>query len=338
MQFSNVAIASVCHAEAPHELTSAQIAARLKPALARLGMRGDILSEVAGIDARRVYDEATPPSDAAAAAAELALAESGIDRNRVGILINTSVCRDFLEPSTASIVHGKLSLPDTCLNFDVGNACLAFMNGMDIAAGMIERGDIEYALIVDGENSRIITERTIERMLDPATGPIQFRDEFASLTLGSGGAAMVLGRADALPNGHRYLGSVSRAATEWRELCYGNMDRMMTDTRTLLVEGLKLAGKTFAAAKQMFGWVVEQIDEFVLHQVSKVHTSELVSLLGIHPDRVLQIFPRFGNIGPASVPTTLSMLKDTGRLKPGKRVALLGIGSGLNCSMAEVVW
>lgn len=338
MRFSNVAIASVCHAEAPHELTSAQIAARLKPALARLGMRGDILSEVAGIDARRVYDEATPPSDAAAAAAELALAEAGIDRSRVGILINTSVCRDFLEPSTASIVHGKLGLPDTCQNFDVGNACLAFMNGMNIASGMIERGDIEYALIVDGENSRIISERTIERMLDPATGPIQFRDEFASLTLGSGGAAMVLGRADALPKGHRYLGSVSRAATEWRELCYGNMDRMMTDTRTLLVEGLKLAGKTFAAAKQLFGWVVDQIDEFVLHQVSKVHTSELVSLLGINPERVLQIFPRFGNIGPASVPTTLSMLKDTGRLQPGKRVALLGIGSGLNCSMGEVVW
>lgn len=338
MRFANVAIASVCHAEAPHELTSAEISARLKPALARLGMRGDVLSEVAGIDARRVYDEATPPSDAAAAAAELALAESGVERAQIGILINTSVCRDFLEPSTASIVHGKLGLPDTCQNFDVGNACLAFMNGMDIAAGMIERGEIEYALIVDGENSRIISERTIERMLDPATGPIQFRDEFASLTLGSGGAAMVLGRADALPHGHRYLGTVSRAATEWRELCYGNMDRMMTDTRTLLVEGLKLAAKTFAAARDMFGWVIEQIDEFVLHQVSRVHTQELVSLLGIPAERVLQIFPRFGNIGPASVPTTLSMLKESGRLKPGKRVALLGIGSGLNCSMGEVVW
>lgn len=338
MRFSNVAIASVCHAEAPHELTSAEIAARLKPALARLGMRGDVLSEVAGIHARRVYDEATPPSDAATAAAELALAASGVDRAQIGILINTSVCRDFLEPSTASIVHGKLGLPPSCRNFDVGNACLAFMNGMDIAATMIERGDIEYALVVDGENSRIITERTIERMLDPATGPIQFRDEFASLTLGSGGAAMVLGRADALPQGHRYLGSVARAATEWRELCYGNMDRMMTDTRTLLTEGLKLAGQTFEVARQTFGWDSRPPDEFVLHQVSRVHTEELINLLGFAPEQALQIFPRYGNIGPASVPTTLSMLKDSGRLSPGKRVALLGIGSGLNCSMSEVVW
>jgi 3-oxoacyl-[acyl-carrier-protein] synthase-3 len=338
MRFTNVAIASVCHSEAPHELTSAAIAARLKPALARLGMRGDVLGQVAGIEARRVYDEATPPSDAAVSAAEMALAEAGIDRAEVGILINTSVCRDFLEPSTASIVHGKLGLSESCRNFDVGNACLAFMNGMDIAAGMIERGDIDYALVVDGENSRIITERTIERMLDPATGPIQFRDEFASLTLGSGGAAMVLGRADKLTGGHRYLGSIARSATEWRELCYGNMDRMTTDTRALLTEGLKLAARTFEAAKALFGWVVEEIDEFVLHQVSRVHTEELIKLLGILPEKAIQIFPRFGNIGPASVPTALSMLKDTGRLKSGKRIALLGIGSGLNCSMAEVVW
>ena len=53
---------------------------------------------------------------------------------------------------------------------------------------------------------------------------------------------------------------------------------------------------------------------------------------------VYGIFPEFGNIGPASLPTALSKLNETGRLVKGKRVALLGIGSGLNCSMAEVVW
>jgi len=50
------------------------------------------------------------------------------------LLVTTSVCRDFIEPSTASVVHGGLELPKTCLSFDVGNACLAFLNGIDIAA------------------------------------------------------------------------------------------------------------------------------------------------------------------------------------------------------------
>ena len=338
MRFTHVAIAAIAHVDAPHRLSSADIMARLTPSIERLGLRHDLLEGVAGIAARRQWDPGTVPSDAAAQAAEKVLAESGISRDKIGILVNTSVCRDYLEPSTASIVAGKLSLPEACQNFDVGNACLAFLNGMDIAAHMIERGDIEYALIVDGECSRTIIEKTIERLSAPDVSAEQFRDEFASLTLGSGGVAMLLANADLCPDGHRYLGSVSRSATQFSKLCAGNLDRMVTDTKTLLIEGLKLAGKTFGAARQMFGWAVGEIDEFVIHQVSRVHTEELVKLLGIDPRKVLTIFPEFGNIGPASLPTALSKLKETGRVRKGQRVALLGIGSGLNCSMAEVVW
>lgn len=338
MRFQNVSIASVAHIEAPHRITSAELAERLRPTLERLGMRGNLLEDVAGIRERRVFDLDTPPSEAAYQAAEKALAMAGVPRERIGILVNTSVCRDFLEPSTASIVHGRLGLAEHCQNFDVGNACLAFLNGMDIAARMIERGDIDYALIVNGENSRTITERTVERMLDPNITALQVRDEFASLTLGSGGAAMVMGRTDLLPEGHAYLGSVARSATQWHKLCYGNIDRMVTDTKMLLIEGLKLAAKTFQVARQAFGWVAQEIDEFVIHQVSRVHTEEFVALLGIDPKKVFTIFPEFGNIGPASVPIALSKLNEAGRLQKGKRVALMGIGSGLNCSMAEVVW
>ncbi|MCI0688316.1 MAG: hypothetical protein L0Y54_13935 [Sporichthyaceae bacterium] len=75
-----------------------------------------------------------------------------------------------------------------------------------------------------------------------------------------------------------------------------------------------------------------------MHQVSKVHTDALVKLLGLDPARVLTVFPEHGNVGPAAVPIALSKLDELGRLRPGSRVGLLGIGSGLNCSMAEVVW
>jgi 3-oxoacyl-[acyl-carrier-protein] synthase-3 len=209
---------------------------------------------------------------------------------------------------------------------------------MDISARMIERGDVEYALVVNGEASNEIAEKTIQRLLQPTVTPEQFRDEFASLTLGSGAAAMVLGRSELLPEGHRFLGSVTRAATSFSHLCRGNMDRMVTDTRTLLVEGLKLAGKTFQAARAALGWAANELDEFVIHQISKVHTQAFVELLGIDPNKVLTVFPEFGNIGPASVPIALSKLDEQGRLQRGKRIALLGIGSGLNCSMGEVVW
>jgi acyl-CoA:acyl-CoA alkyltransferase len=338
MLYNNVSIASVAHVDAPIRLTSAEIMDRLSSTMERFGIRENLLEDVAGIQARRIWGDNTQPSDAATMAAQKALAASGVAHEHIGILINTSVCRDFLEPSTASIIHGNLGLADTCQNFDVGNACLAFLNGMDISARMIERGDIEFALVVDGETSNEITERTIERLCRPDATPDQFRSEFASLTLGSGGAAMVLGRSELLPNGHPFKGSVTRAATQFSHLCRGNIDRMVTDTRTLLVEGLKLAAKTFQAARAGMGWAAGEIDEFVIHQISKVHTSALIDLLGIDPAKVMAIFPEHGNIGPASVPVALSKLNEQGRLQKGKRVALLGIGSGLNCSMAEVVW
>jgi 3-oxoacyl-[acyl-carrier-protein] synthase-3 len=338
MLYQHVAIASVRHVEAPQRLRSAEIMQRLQPTLDRLGIRDNLLEDVAGIHERRVWEGNVAPSDAATLAAQKAIAACRVPHESIGILINTSVCRDFLEPSTASIIHGNLGLADTCQNFDVGNACLAFLNGMDIAARMIERGDIEYALIVDGEVSNEITEATIARLSHPDCSAEQFRDEFASLTLGSGAAAMVLGRTELLPDGHRFLGSVTRAATQFSHLCRGNMDRMVTDTKTLLVEGLKLAAKTFQAARATLGWVVDEIDEFVIHQISKVHTAAFVELLGIDPRKVLTVFPEFGNIGPASVAVALSKLDQMGRLARGKRVAMLGIGSGLNCSMAEVVW
>jgi len=338
MLYKHVSIASVNHVEAPIRLSSAEIMQRLAPTLERLGIRDNLFEDVAGITARRIWDGPVTPSDAATMAAQKAIAASGVSHEAIGILVNTSVCRDYLEPSTASIVHGNLGLADTCQNFDVGNACLGFLNGMDIAARMIERGDIEYALIVNGEASNLIAERTIERLLRAESTADDFRSEFASLTLGSGAAAMVLGRSELLPNGHPFLGSVTRAATQFSHLCRGNMDRMVTDTKTLLVEGLKLAAKTFQAARASLGWVVGEIDEFVIHQVSKVHTGALIELLGIDPRRVLTVFPEYGNVGPASVPLALSKLAETGRLERGKRVALLGIGSGLNCSMAEVVW
>jgi len=338
MLFQHVAIAGLAHIDAPRQLTSAEINSRLKPTLDRLGIKSNVLEDIAGIHSRRLWDDNVQASDAATLAGVKALADAGIDPSRVGLLVNTSVSRDYLEPSTASIVSGNLGLPDTCQNFDVANACLAFLNGMDIASRMIERGEIDYALIVDGETANLAYEKTLDRMLLPDVTEEQFRNEMATLTLGCGAAGMVLARAELAPGAPRYRGGVSRAATQWNTLCRGNLDRMVTDTKMLLTEGMKLASKTFSAAKQALGWAVDEVDEFVIHQVSRVHTQAMLDAFGIDPKKVHTIFGEHGNIGPASVPIVLSKLREMGRLKKGDRVALLGIGSGLNCSMAEVVW
>jgi 3-oxoacyl-[acyl-carrier-protein] synthase-3 len=338
MRFENVSILSVSHLDAPNVLPSADIEARLEPTLVRLGMDSALLRGLSGIISRRQWDDGTMPSDPATEAARLAIEASGIEADKLGILINGSVCRDYLEPSTACIVHGNLGLPATCMNFDIGNACLGFINSMDTVGNMIERGQIDYGIVVDAETSEIITENTVKKLLDPATDEETFRANFASLTLGSGAAAMVLGRTDRNPEGHPFYGGINRAATQHCRLCRGNIDSMQTDTRALMVGGMELAVATWKEGTELFGWSPSDFDWFVLHQVSKAHTEGFAGILGLDLDKVYRLYPEFGNIGPAGVPIVLSKLDKEGMLEKGHRVALMGIGSGLNCTMAEVRW
>jgi len=338
MRFENVTVMGIAHVDAPIRVPSEEFERRLSGTFERLGIPAGMLKNVAGIDARRWWEQGTNPSDAATMAAEKVIEKSGIHRNQIGVVINSSVCRDYIEPSTACLVHGNLGLPAHCLNFDVGNACLAFMNAMDLAGMMIESGQIDYALIVDGESSRFVQENTLERLSKSDVDMAQFRAEFATLTLGSGGVAMLLGRGEADHQKPRYRGSVQVAATEWNQLCRGQVNFMETDTRTLLAEGVKLALKAHKLASDVFDWTPGCLDHLVLHQVSSVHTRKLCGMLGLDADRAYLTFPEFGNIGPASVPYTLSTIVEKGMVNAGQRIGLMGIGSGLNCAMAEIQW
>lgn len=338
MQFDNVSIMSVEHVDAPHRLTSEEIEGRLEAAINRLGIRPGLLVELSGILERRLWDPGVTPSGPATAAGEQAIRAAGIARSEIGVLVNTSVSRDYLEPSTACAIHNGLQLPETCMNFDVSNACLGFMNGMDVVGNMIERGQVDYGIVVDAESSRELIEATIPRLLDETVGGDEFRENFASLTLGSGAVAMVLGRSDLVSGGHRYLGGVTLAATENCGLCCGNMDRMVTDTQALTVAGLELAMRTWKRAEEVLGWAVDDHDHYVQHQVSKGHAEKFAGILGLDLDKVYRLYPTYGNVGPAGIAIVLSKLAKEGIAAAGDRIAMMGIGSGINCTMAEVIW
>jgi 3-oxoacyl-[acyl-carrier-protein] synthase III len=331
---SNTTVLSVCAVDAPVVVTSDQIDERLRSTYARVGLKPGMLSRVAGIQERRWWPEDVSFTEGAATAGAKALAEAGVDPARVGLMINTSVSREHLEPSTAVQIHHALGMPSSCLNFDLANACLGFVNGMQLAATMIDSGQIDYALVVDGESSRYTQEVTLERLAGPEATAQDILSQFATLTIGSGAAAMVLGRADEHPQGHRFLGGVARAGTEHHDLCVGDLDWMRTDTRGLLEAGLALSVATWEDAKAEFDWA--DMDRYIAHQISQVHTRALCEALDIDAKKLPLTFPTRGNMGPAAVPFTLAMEAES--LQPGERVLLLGIGSGLNTSCAEIVW
>ena len=337
-RYEQVVISGLAHVDAPHVVTSRDIESQMSRTLDRLGVEPGLLEDLSGIESRRIWDEATRPSEVAAQAGELALQSSGVDRGDIGALINTSVCRDYLEPSTASLAHGLMGLPAEAVNFDLGNACLGFINGMNVVAGMIERGEIEHGLVVNGETSRFTMEATVARLASDECDERMFREQFATLTLGSGSVAMVLSRASSADEGRRYLGGLSRAGTQHANLCTGDIHEMRTDTKGLLLAGLELAAQTWKEAVSTFDWDPAAVDTYVVHQVSKVHTQAVCDTLGLDIDRFPLIYPTFGNIGPAGVPTVLSKAVQDGTVSSGDRVMLMGVGSGINTAAAEIAW
>jgi 3-oxoacyl-[acyl-carrier-protein] synthase III len=333
-RLGNTAVLAVCGVEAPIVASSASFDEQLMDTYARVGMRPGMLEELAGVRERRWWPTDVSFADAAAMAGAKALAEAGVDPSQIGVMINTSVSRAYLEPSTAVAVHHQLGLPTSCLNFDLANACLGFVNGIQLAGTMIDSGHADYALIVDAEGSRHTQEVTLQRLSGPDATAADLRSQFATLTLGSGSAAMVLGRADQHPDGHRVIGGVSRAGTEHHDLCVGDLDRMRTDTRRLFDAGLALALETWKDARADFDWA--DIDYFVAHQTSLVHIRAMCKALGVDESRFPLTLPWYGNMGPAAVPFTLARQVDL--LEANQRVLLLGIGSGLNTSYAEIIW
>ncbi|WAB80397.1 3-oxoacyl-ACP synthase III [Microcella daejeonensis] len=333
-RFDNVALLSVASVLPSRVTTSEQIEAQLEPSLKRLKLHRGLLRRVAGVLERRNWAAGETVDAATIAAGKRALAEAGVDAKDVGLLINTSVTRTNLEPSVAVALHHGLGLPSSAINFDVANACLGFINGMSLAATMIQSGQIRHAIVVAGEDADEIQVNTIERLLAAEGSRDDFMREFATLTLGSGSAAAVLGRADEHPAGHRVLGGVTRAATEFHKLCVGSVDGMFTDAKALLKGGLDLVVSAWKEASHEWDW--SSMNRYITHQVSSIHTDSIVKAVSLDRSRVPTTFPTLGNIGPASVPITLE--REQANLREGDRVLLVGVGSGLNTAMLELAW
>ncbi|MCC6465146.1 MAG: 3-oxoacyl-ACP synthase III [Planctomycetes bacterium] len=349
MRFSTVAIDAVAHLLPQRVVTSLELEQRLKPCYDRLGFHPGRIELMSGIRERRHFEPGTRPSAVAVAAAESALQEASVPRERLGVLVFSSVCRDFMEPATATVVHRALGLPAACAPVDLSNACLGFAHAMTMVAGMIELGQIEAGLVVAGEDGGPLVEATIRRLNeDAAVNRKSSKFSFASLTIGSGAAAMVLCKDTLSRRQHRLLGGCLLADTTANDLCRGGFGAagmgndagplMETDSETLMQQGVALAQSVWAQTRRELGWTNADVDRVFTHQVGVAHRRLLFEKLELDPSRDFATVETLGNIGSVSLPLSLSLGARQGAVKPGQKVALLGIGSGLVCLNLGVQW
>lgn len=343
MRFQNTVIESIAVALPDEVLTTEGIEQRLAPLYERLRLPEGRLELMTGIKERRVWPRGTRPSDASAAAGRKVLERSSLAAEQMELFMHCAVSRDMLEPATASFAHRKIGLPPTAQIFDVSNACLGFLNAMTAAAGMIESGQIQCALVCSGENGGPLVEHTLKTLLEKPLTRQEIKPFFANLTIGSGAVAAVLCHRDLAPDGHRLIGGIARAATAHSELCQGDTHgadslAMQTDSEALLVAGVELAQQTWAAFRKEVEWSTADFDRFICHQVGSTHRRKLYEALRLDLAKDFSTFETLGNTGSVALPATLATAVEEGAVTAGDRVGLLGIGSGLNCLMLAVEW
>ena len=348
MHYQHVCIESLGYAIPDEIVTSDEIERRLEPLYRRLKLPEGRLELMSGIRERRLWPRGTRPSEQSIESGRKAIEAAGIDPRDIGCLIHGSVCRDQLEPATACRVHNALVLPEACLVYDVSNACLGLLNGILQVANLIELGQIKAGLVVGTEDSRSLLESTIDALNgDQSLTRDSVKPAFASLTIGSASAAVLLVHESISRTGNHLVAAATRAHTAHHELCAGGHAAsasgaaqvlMQTDSEQLLAEGLAAGIETFAGFLAASGWERDEIHKTICHQVGGTHRRMMLESLGLTPERDYATFAWLGNTGSVALPITLAMAVENGFIAEQEHVALLGIGSGINCLMLAVDW
>lgn len=348
MRFQQVCIESLGYVLPEEVLTSADLEQRLEPLYKRLRLPSGRLELMTGIRERRFWAANTMPSDSSIQSCRHALQAADLAPSQIGALIHASVCRDHLEPATASRVHDELGLPYDCVIYDVSNACLGILNGMLQAANMIELGQIDAALVVGSEGSRALVETTIDSLnRDPSWTRRSVKLAVASLTIGSASVAVALTHESISQTQNQLLGGAVMANTEHHRLCHSGSDEaastgmhplMTTDSEKLMAEGIKTGAACFNRFKETLHWSQNDIDRSICHQVGTAHRKLMLESLNLRPETDFATLEYLGNTGSAALPTTLALGLEYGHVNKGDQLALLGIGSGINSVMLGVDW
>jgi 3-oxoacyl-[acyl-carrier-protein] synthase-3 len=346
MKYTRVFLEALGYELAPIVVTSSELETELKPMYEALHIAEGQLEALTGIIERRWWEPGYALSQGATAAARKALARSAVQPDDLEILIYAGVCRENFEPATACRVAANLGMSGAAAVYDLSNACLGVLNGILEIANRIELGQIRAGLVVSCETAREITQTMIERMLRLRDIEM-FKDALATLTGGSGAAAVLLTDGSFGHTRRRLLGGVTQTAPQFHGLCRWGVDKdptspwwqvMITDAVGVLQHGVALGAQTWQAFLQELGWTPEQVDKIICHQVGSTHRDTILQTLRISESKDFSTHAYLGNIGTVSLPLTAGLAEDRDFLEPGDRVGFLGIGSGLNCLMLGWEW
>jgi acyl-CoA:acyl-CoA alkyltransferase len=106
----------------------------------------------------------------------------------------------------------------------------------------------------------------------------------------------------------------------------------------LMHEGISLGAQAFDGFLTALDWRTSDIDRTFCHQVGVAHRKLMLERLGLDPARDYSTVEWLGNTGSVALPITMAAGVEAGRVQSGDKIAMLGIGSGINVVMLGVEW
>ena len=295
----------------------------------------DEIVDKTGIEERRFADESTCSSDLCFVAAERVIADNNINKDEIDLLVFISQTPDYRMPATSVTLQHRLGLSNSTIAFDITLGCSAFIYGLSVVYGMMERSGLRKALLLDGE--------TRSKVYSP-------RDRRSAFLFGDGGVAAIIernekfgksyfsmnsdgSRADLImipAGGYRHMSSADTVV----EKVVDEFGNMRSDEQGYMRGGdvfnfvIREIPRDIKNTLNYSGHQVDDFDYIVFHQANNFINSYIAKKLKLEPSKLPSTIAKFGNTSSVSVPLTIvSELKD--KLYGNKNLLLSAFGVGM---------
>jgi 3-oxoacyl-[acyl-carrier-protein] synthase-3 len=287
----------------------------------RIGVDDHWIVKRTGIHSRRRAAANEGTNDLAVFAARRALQDAGTDPIDLDYVIVATMSPDEITPNAAPRVAHALGA-ERAAAFDIGAACTGFLAGLTQAAAMIEVGRAERILLIGAEKLTRITD---------------FDDKKTGMLFGDGAGAVVLGPTESGsgigPIDLSADGGLADTIVATPEDPFIRMDGIST----FKIAVKRLSESTIFAVSAA-GLELDDIDLFVYHQANSRIIKAVGERLELDPAKVADYIAQLGNTSAASIPLTLSLSREDGRLRPGHKVLIAAIGAGFTWGAGVMEW
>jgi 3-oxoacyl-[acyl-carrier-protein] synthase-3 len=292
----------------------------------RLKLERGWIERRTGILERRYAANSEALTDMAAAAAEEALGRAGIERSRIGLtLLATSTPDHVLPPSAPLLVH-RLGLKASG-GIDLAGACAGFLYALVLADGFVR---------AQGAPVLVVAANVLSRRINPdeRSSCILFADAAGAVVLAPSqrpGCGLLGAHLAADGAGYDLIKIKAGGSRQPFASDTAIEDTLMTiaDGQAVFTEAIGMMVASSREALRKANITVADVDWLVPHQANARIMAAVAGKLGVPEDKMVSTIARFGNSSAATIPFSLALAVEDGRIKRGNRILMCAAGAGL---------